>query len=71
VIYQKGPLVVNKLRNLMGDDAWKFFILEIYNTYYGKFLTYDGFIEILSNYDSDGKIRNELNKWLSETGYTD
>jgi len=71
VISQKGPLVVNKLRNLMGDDAWKFFILEVYNTYYGKFLTYDGFIKILSNYDSDGKIRNELNKWLSETGYID
>ncbi|MFA4851573.1 MAG: M1 family aminopeptidase [Bacteroidales bacterium] len=70
VIYQKGPLVVNKLKNLMGNESWEKFIKEIYNTYYGEFLTFDEFIKTLSKYDNKGNLVNELNKWLSETGYT-
>lgn len=69
VIYQKGPLVVNKLKNNMGNESWDKFIKEIYNIYYGNFLTYDEFIKTLSKYDAKGNIGKEFNKWLSEVGY--
>ena len=68
-IYQKGPLVVNKLRNLMGYDSYKIFINELYNNYYGKIITFDEFILTLSKYDTNGTFVKTLNKWLSETGY--
>lgn len=69
VIYQKGPLVVNKLRNSMGSTSYENFIKEIYNNYYGKMLTYDEFIKSLSKYDTKNNFMTMLNNWLSETGY--
>ena len=71
VIYQKGPLVVNKLKTLMGNESWIKFIKEIINNYYDKFLTYDDFIKTLSKYDTKGNIVTKLNQWLSENGYID
>lgn len=69
VIYQKGPLVMNKLRNLMGIELYEIFIKDIYNNYFGKMLTYDEFIGSLSKYDKNDNLVITLNKWLSETGY--
>lgn len=72
VIYQKRPLVVNKLKNLMGgNEYWEKFIKEIYSTYYGKLLTFNEFINILSKYDDKGNLIKGLNKWLSEIDYAD
>lgn len=71
VIYQKGPLVVNKLKNLMGNESYEKFIKEIYSSYYNKLLTFDEYIKVLSKYDTKGQLANELIKLLSETGYSE
>jgi len=69
VIYQKGPLVVNKLKNLMGNESYEKFIKEIYQIYYDKLLSYNEFIKVLKKYDVRNNIVNSLNDWLSETDY--
>lgn len=69
IINQKGPMVVNKFRNLMGNELYKKFIQEIYNSYYGKLLSYDDFIKTLSTFDTKGNLISTLNKWLTETGF--
>src|SRR3990172_353146 len=56
VIYQKGPLVVNKLKNLMGNESYEKFIKEIYSSYYNKLLTFDEYIKVLSKYDTKRQL---------------
>lgn len=68
VIYQKGPLIVNKLRNLMGNDNYQKFIREVYSTYSGQFLTYDDFIKVLRKNDTTGNWVSSLDKWVNERG---
>lgn len=71
VIYGKGPYVVHMIRNLMGDQEWRNFIRGFYTKYKGTIVTYDNFIEILSQYDKKNNCIPTLEKLLSEKGLTE
>jgi hypothetical protein len=67
-IYGKGPFVLEKLRNAMGETNWENFLRDIYRNYKGRILTYDRFLEYLSKYDRDGTRVRMLKTMLYETG---
>lgn len=68
IIYYKGPLIVQKLRESLGNQKWISFLRKFYSTYKDKFATYSDFEAILSLYDNDGSIRASLTKLLTTKG---
>ncbi len=67
VIYGKGPWVLDRVRNLIGDENWEKFLKDIYKDFRGGILTYDEFKKHLSKYDKDGSCIIRLERWLTET----
>ena len=68
ILYDKGPWVLSKIDSLAGNSKWTKFIRNLYNSYHGKILTYNNFINILSNYIKNKNDINTVKKLLTEKG---
>lgn len=68
VLYAKGPLILDKIKNHIGDAKWTSFLRELYSEYRGKILSYDGFQTSLAKYDKDGSTLSLFDKMMNEKG---
>lgn len=68
IIYKKGPYIIHKIRNKIGDSNWLKFLREIYKHYNGRFFTYDDFKKTLAYYDKGGRCAWALEKYMTEKG---
>jgi hypothetical protein len=66
IVYYKGPLIVNELRRMLGDEKWVAFIRKYYSMYQDQYATYDDFLKVLADFDSTGKISVSLNNYLKK-----
>ncbi len=69
VVHLKGVVVTYYMTVILGDDIWKDFFRDLYQSYNGKILTYEKFVEMVQNYDNvEGYLFNQINNWLTTTG---
>ena len=68
ILYDKGPWILSKIDSLTGNSNWIKFIRNLYNSYHGKILTYNDFINILSDYMKNENDINTVKKLLTEKG---
>jgi hypothetical protein len=68
VLYGKGPFVISKLHQQLGDTEWKALLKDLYRTYLGKILTYDEFRICVSRHDANGKGLSLLDKLMTRKG---
>jgi hypothetical protein len=68
ILYGKGPFVLSKIHNAMGDENWLSFLQSLYESFRGKILTYDEFEKQISRYDEDGSILVLLKNLISKKG---
>ena len=68
ILYEKGPWVLSKIDSIAGNSNWIKFIRNLYKSYHGKILTYNDFINSLSNYVENKKSMVYIKKLLTEKG---
>ncbi len=68
ILYGKGPYVISKIQNSMGDEKWLLFLQNIDESFRGKILTYDEFEKQISKYDENGNILTLLKKLVTQKG---
>ena len=68
VLYAKGPYVLYKLNEKMGNEKWILFLRNLYSRFRGKVIDYDLFIDLLSEYDKSGEAVVLLNKLVTQIG---
>ncbi|VAX20741.1 hypothetical protein MNBD_IGNAVI01-1107, partial [hydrothermal vent metagenome] len=68
ILYGKGPYVISKIENAMGDEKWLLFLQNIYESFRGKILTYTEFEKQISKYDENGNILTLLKKLVTQKG---
>ncbi|MFZ0456192.1 MAG: hypothetical protein WAM24_20755 [Ignavibacteriaceae bacterium] len=68
ILYDKGPWVLSKIDSLITDSIWIKFIGNLYKSYQGKILTYNDFINFLSDYMKNKNDLNTIEKLLTEKG---
>jgi hypothetical protein len=71
VLYAKGPFVLSKIEEEMGSENWLSFLRDLYQTYYGKIMTYDDFKNYIAKYDKSGNALTLFEKLMSEKGMND
>lgn len=67
-IYAKGVLVLNKLKEQLGDTNWRNFLKDFYKEYNGKIINLDNFTNGISKFDTGGNALNNFLRLLSEKG---
>jgi hypothetical protein len=67
-IYGKGPFILDRVRQRLGDAKWSEWMRGIYQTYRGRILTYPEFEQSLAQYDPGGTTAPLLHKLVSESG---
>lgn len=68
LIYAKGPLVVDQLRQQLGDAAWTALLKDMYRQYGGKIMTYADFKKLVGKHDQSGEAAAQLDRLLTTTG---
>ena len=68
ILYGKGPFLLSKIHNAMGNENWLAFLQNLFKSFRGKILTYDEFEKQISRYDEDGSILALLKKLISQKG---
>lgn len=68
ILYGKGPYVISKIQNAMGDEKWLLFLQNLYESFRGKILRYAEFENSISKYDKDGNILTLLKKLVTQKG---
>lgn len=68
ILYGKGPYVISKIQNAMGDEKWLSFLQSLYDSFRGKILTYAEFENQISKYDENGNILSLLKKLVTQKG---
>jgi len=67
-IYGKGPFILDRVRQRLGDAKWSGWMRGLYQTYRGRILTYPEFEQSLAQYDPGGTVVPLLHKLVSESG---
>jgi hypothetical protein len=68
LIYAKGVLILDKIKNLLGETNWRNLIKDFYKQFDGRIILLDDFVNIIDKYDSKGEVSKTLLKLLSEKG---
>lgn len=68
ILYGKGPYVISKIQNAMGDEKWLLFLQNLYESFRGKILTYAEFEKQISKYDENGNILILLKNLTTQKG---
>ena len=68
VVYLKGPIILNNLRVLTGEDTWNKMIRYMYSNYREKFFTYEDFKKCISNYDTQDTFVKFYDEWMNKKG---
>jgi hypothetical protein len=68
VIYAKGVLILDKIKNLLGETNWNNLLKDFYKQYDGKIILLDDFVNLIDKYDSTGNTSKSLSKMLGEKG---
>ena len=63
----KGPKIFDNLRKEMGEEQWHSFLRDLYEKFLGKTMTYDDFIDVLSQY-ADPKLVKEFGNMTHSKG---
>lgn len=61
IIYNKAPVVMRNLEDILGEEAFKDALTEYLKTYYEKNATWDDLISIMNGY-----TEQDLSKWSSD-----
>ena len=70
ILYAKGPLLLSRLEKELGRDNWLSLLKDIYNSFRGKILTYNNFIEFIAKYDDSGRAQKLMNRLMNNKGWT-
>ncbi|MFH1527677.1 MAG: hypothetical protein ABIG69_13665, partial [Bacteroidota bacterium] len=68
ILYGKGPFVLNRIENKMGNEKWLSFLQNLYKSFRGKILTYTDFEKYISKYDENGNILTLLKQLITRKG---
>lgn len=68
LIYAKGVLILDKIKNMLGEANWRNLLKDFYKQYDGRIILLDDFVNIIDKYDSKGEVSKTLLKLLSEKG---
>lgn len=68
IVFGKGVLIADKLRNQMGNKAWQALLADMYQKYLGKILSYKDFKALVKAHDGSGKAAAQLDSMLHSTG---
>lgn len=68
ILYGKGPVVLNRIENKMGNEKWLSFLQNLYKSFRGKILTYANFEKYISKYDESGNILTLLKQLIAQKG---
>lgn len=68
ILYGKGPFVLNRIENKMGNEKWLSFLQNLYKSFRGKILTYTDFEKYISKYDESGNILTLLKQLITQKG---
>ena len=68
ILYGKGPFVLNRIENKMGNEKWLSFLQNLYKSYRGEILTYTNFEKYISKYDENGNILTLLKQLITRKG---
>jgi hypothetical protein len=71
LVYAKGVLILDKIKNLLGDTTWKNMLKDFYKQYDGKIILLEDFVNFIDQYDTTGNTSKSLLKMLSEKGKID
>ena len=63
----KGPLIFDRLRREIGEEQWVKFLQDLYANYIGKTMTYEEFIDDLSDF-ADPKLVKKFDKMIRSKG---
>ncbi|MEL6560776.1 MAG: M1 family aminopeptidase [Bacteroidota bacterium] len=61
IIYNKAPIIMRNLEDILGEEAFKDALTEYLKTYYEKNATWDDLISIMKGY-----TEKDLSKWSSD-----
>lgn len=71
ILYAKGPFVLSKLEESLGQKIWLSFLKDIYQNFRGKILTYAEFKKYLTKYDDNGRTLTLFNHLMTEKGISE
>lgn len=68
ILYGKGPFVLNRIENKMGNEKWLSFLQNLFKSFRGEILTYTDFEKYISKYDENGNILTLLKQLITRKG---
>jgi hypothetical protein len=71
ILYGKGPFILHKIENKLGNDKWLSFLQNLYKSFRGKILTYTDFEKYISEYGENGNILNLLQQLITRKGISE
>jgi hypothetical protein len=71
LVYAKGVLIIDKIKDELGDAKWAIFLKNFYAEFKGKTIILDDLLNSINKFDETGNISKSLMKMLSEKGMSE
>ncbi|GBD91662.1 hypothetical protein BMS3Abin04_02394 [bacterium BMS3Abin04] len=68
ILYAKGPWILSKIQEQMGEENWITFLKDLYTSSRGKVITFKTFTNYLTKNDKTGNAAKLLLKLVNEKG---
>ena len=64
--YVNAPVFLNQVRSIMGDENFKAFLKDVYETYKGKIADTEGILKLLRSHGDSAEVEKEIARFFEE-----